>query len=53
MTASQILWALAGFIICALIMTIVGFLIACLLWYLIRNDLDFDDITYMEEYDDE
>ena len=48
MTAALILRALAGLLICTGIMTILFLLILALVWYMTRNDLDFDDIANME-----
>lgn len=53
MTATQLLWAFLGFILCAVIFTTVCLLIMGAIWCLIRNDLDFDDITYMDALEDE
>lgn len=52
MTAALILRALAGLLICTGIMTILFLLILALVWYMIRNDLDFEDLEYMEELED-
>lgn len=52
MTASLILRALAGILICSGIMTILSLLILALVWYMIRNDLDFEDLEYMEDLED-
>lgn len=52
MTASLLLRALAGILICSGIMTILSLLILALVWYMIRNDLDFEDLEYMEDLED-
>lgn len=53
MTAALLLRALAGILICSGIMTIISLLILALVWYMIRNDLDFEDLEYIEDPEDE
>lgn len=53
MTASLLLRALAGILICSGIMTIIILLILALVWFMIRNDLDFEDLEYIEDPEDE
>ena len=52
MTAALILRALTGLLICTGIMTILFLLILALVWYMIRNDLDFEDLEYIEDLED-
>lgn len=49
MTAMLIFKAIAGLLICALIVTSVSLLILLLVWYMMRNDLDFEDLEYIED----
>lgn len=49
MTAASILRALIGLFIGAGIMTILGLLIVAFVCHLIRNDLDFEDLEYIED----
>lgn len=52
MTAALLLRALVGLLICTGIMTILFLLILALVWYMIRNDLDFEDLEYIEDLED-
>jgi len=52
MTAALLLRALTGLLICTGIMTILCLMILALVWYMIRNDLDFEDLEYIEDLED-
>ena len=52
MTAALLLRALVGLLICTGIMTILFLLILALVWYMIRNGLDFEDLEYIEDPED-
>lgn len=47
-----IAWAVIGVILCALIVTAITLLIIGLIWWMFRNDLDFEDMEYIEELED-
>jgi 4-hydroxybenzoate polyprenyltransferase len=49
MTATTLLRALAGLLICTGILTTISLLIMALVWYMIRNDIDFEDLEYIED----
>jgi hypothetical protein len=49
MTGTEITGAIIGFLLCALIVCIIAFLVIVLIWWMFRKDMDFDDIAnYME-----
>lgn len=52
MTTAIILRGLVSLLICTGIMTILFLLILALVWYMIRNDLDFEDLEYIEDLED-
>lgn len=46
---TTIISAIIGFILCALIVCVICLLVIILIWWMFRNDLDFDDVAnYME-----
>lgn len=49
MTGTEITGAFIGFLLCALIVCIIAFLVIALIWWLFRKDMDFDDIANMED----
>lgn len=50
MTGTEITGAIIGFLLCALIVCIIAFLVIVLIWWMFRHDMDFDDIAnYMED----
>lgn len=49
MTGSEITGAIIGFLLCALIVCIIAFLVIVLIWWMFRHDMDFDDIANMED----
>ena len=54
MTGSEITGAIIGFLLCAFIVCIIAFLVIVLIWWLFKNDMDFDDIAnYMEDPDND
>lgn len=48
-TIATVAWAVIGVILCALIVTAITLLIIGLIWWMFRNDLDFEDMEYIEE----
>lgn len=54
MTGTEITGAIIGFLLCALIVCIIAFLVIVLIWWMFKEDMDFDDIAnYMEDPDNE
>lgn len=51
-TIATVAWAVIGVILCALIVTAITLLIIGLIWWMFRNDLDFEDMEYIEELED-
>ena len=47
-----LLLALVGFIICVAIIGIVSVLSVAMLWWMFRNNLDFEDLINSEEWED-
>lgn len=53
MTGSEIIGAIIGFLLCALIVCIIAFLVIVLIWWMFRHDMDFDNLAdYMEDPED-
>ena len=48
-TIATVAWAVIGVILCAIIVTAITLLIIGLIWWMFRNDLDFEDMEYIEE----
>lgn len=49
MTGTEITCAIIGFLLCAFIACTVGLLVIFLIWWMFKNDMNFDDIAnYME-----
>ena len=54
MTGTEITGAIIGFLLCALIVCIIAFLVIVLIWWMFKNDMDFDNIAnYMEDPDND
>lgn len=50
MTESEITGAIIGFLLCALIVCIIAVLVIVLIWWMFKEDMNFDDIAnYMED----
>lgn len=50
MTGTEITGAIIGFFLCALIVCIIAFLVIVLIWWMFKEDMNFDDIAnYMED----
>ena len=50
MTGSEITGAIIGFLLCSFIVCNIAFLVIVLIWWMFKEDMDFDDIAnYMED----
>lgn len=49
MTGSEITGAIIGFILCALIVSTICVLGILLIWWMFKNDMNFDEIANMED----
>ena len=49
MTGSEITSAIIGFLLCALVVCIIAFLVIVLIWWMFKENIDFDDVANMED----
>lgn len=49
MTGTEITGAIIGFLLCALVVCIIAFLVIVLIWWMFKENIDFDDVANMKD----